>query len=407
MSSVVIVGAGECGGRAALELRKRGFEGAIHLIGGEDIPPYERPPLSKEGLRSSAEPRFIASVDEYGSAGIDLHLSTHATRIDRIARTVLTAKGDRFLYDRLLLATGARSRSFPGVDVSDKILVLRSHSDAARIRNHLAPGKRLAIVGGGFIGLELAASARSLGVEVVVFEGQSRLLARNVHELLAEKLRHRHEQAGVTFVLNATIESIKNTEECVVIGHSQGMELRSDLVVIGIGAVPNVELAEDAGLAVNNGIVVDSRLQTSDPLVFAAGDCCNFPCHILNNQPIRLESWRNAQEQALHAAANIVGENANFIGIPWFWSDQYELTLQACGVPDNRLETASRLNDDGSEIIFYLETDGRLLAAAGLGIGNSISRDIRLAEMMIASKAKPDRSQLSDPTTKLKQLLRP
>jgi 3-phenylpropionate/trans-cinnamate dioxygenase ferredoxin reductase subunit len=406
MSSIVIVGAGECGGRAALQLRERGFDGRISLVGTETLAPYERPPLSKDGIVAAAGPKFIMDLAGYDDRGIELKLGTSAVAIDRQTKSVALSNGEQLGYDRLLLATGARPRPLPDTfGASPRVMSLRTHADAMRINAHLGAGKRIAIIGGGFIGLELAAVAQGLGAIVTVIEGLPRILSRGVPREIAAAVAARHHSAGVEIVCDSRLESISPTDRDVLVQIAGERTIEADLVVVGIGSIPNVELAEKAGLAVENGIRVDDRLRTSDPDIFAAGDCCSFPIKQYDGRRVRLESWRSAQEHGMLAAANLLGAEEPLAAVPWFWSDQFDLTLQVAGLADPSSHSVKRDLGNGAFIIFQLDDAGRLLAASGIGPGNAIARDIRLAEMLIASGKAVDAASLALPDIKLKSLL--
>lgn len=405
MNKIMIVGGGECGARAAFALREMGFKGDITVIGAEPHLPYERPPLSKSGLTGA--PRYVASMERYDEAKIDILVGVAAEAIDRQAKLVQLSDSRTFSYDQLLIATGARSRPFPGLSNPDSghIRMLRSHGDAVAIAEALAPGQRLAVIGGGFIGLEIAATARSLGAEVELLESSSRVLSRGVPPEIAEIVAERHRREGVKIICGEQIASVADGDDEVRILLANETMILADVVVVGIGAVPNVELAEAAGLLIDNGIAVDSTLRTSDPDIFAAGDCCSFPLSHYGNRRVRLEAWRNAQDQGRVAAANLLGRDEIFAAIPWFWSDQYELTLQIAGLFDAAATTVRRDLAEGAFILFHLDGEGQLIAASGVGPGNAVARDIRLAEMLIAAKRRLDPAALVSPTTNLKKLL--
>lgn len=406
MNSIVIVGAGECGARAAFALREKGHAGPITLIGAEPHLPYERPPLSKDGLKEDVKPKFIADAERYAAAGVDVLTDAPVKAIDRGARLVALVDGGSIPYDRLLLTTGSRARMLPGGDgMSPRIRTLRTHADALAIRRELAPGRRLAIIGGGFIGLELAATARGLGAVVVLIEGLPRILSRGVPAEIATVVADRHRAEGVELRCDTKIERIEADDRQARIVLASGEIIVADLIVIGIGAIPNTELAEAAGLAIDNGIAVDATLRTSDPDIFAAGDCCSYPlCHY-SDRRVRLEAWRNAQDQGTLVAGNLLGAEETIASVPWFWSDQYELTLQIAGLADGASATVRRDLADGAFILFHLDDTGRLLAASGIGPGNAVARDIRLAEMLIAAGKRPDPQALASPESKLKALL--
>jgi len=405
MSNFVIVGAGECGARAAFALRDKGFEGTITLIGSETHPPYERPPLSKDALVAGAGPKFVAEPEHYIGAGIDLLLGRTVSGIDRIAKSVVMADGMVVPYDKLLLATGARPRALSGTIHGGRIATLRSHDDATRIRAHLVEGSHVAILGGGFIGLELAASARRLGATVTLVEGLPRVLSRGVPAEIAEIVTKRHMAEGVEILCSAKVARVEELAGEVRISLDDGRVVSANLLVVGIGAVPNTELAQAAGLTVENGVAVDGLLRTSDPDIFAAGDCTSYPLPLYGDCRVRLESWRNAQEQGQLAAANMLGGVEAHTAVPWFWSDQYDMTLQIAGLADGAVTTVRRDVGEGAFILFHLDAEGRLIAASGIGPGNAVARDIRLAEMLIAARAHPDPAALVANHVKLKSLL--
>jgi 3-phenylpropionate/trans-cinnamate dioxygenase ferredoxin reductase subunit len=403
MPGMVIIGAGECGTRAALALREAGYDGPVTLVGAEPHPPYERPPLSKDAITAEVPaPKAISGASGLAEAGIDFRPSVAAAAIDREGRAVLMRDGSRLPYARLLIATGARARTLPIPGAGGaNVATLRDLGDAARIRAALGPGKRLAVIGGGFIGLELAASARRLGTEVTVIEALPRLLTRGVPAEIAEVLEARHREEGVAFHLQARIAAIT----AAGVALADGATIPADLVVIGVGVVPDTALADAAGLALENGIAVDARLATDDPAIFAAGDCCSFLHPHYGHRRVRLESWRSAQEHGTLAARNMLGHDQALAAVPWFWSDQYDLTLQIAGLAEGAADQVRRPLADGAFLIFHFAPDGRLLAASGIGRGNAVAKDIRLAEMMIAKGAHPDPAALADPSVNLKRLL--
>lgn len=393
MERIVIIGAGECGVRAAFALREAGYGGGLTLIGEERRLPYERPPLSKTWPPA---PRPIATPEVYEAAGIDLRTGVTAIALDPLSRTVTLSGGETLGFDALLIATGARPRVFPGLE---QALSLRTADDAARILGGLAPGKRLAIVGGGFIGLELAATARGRGTDVVVVEAGERLMARAVPAEIAAIAEARHRAEGVDIRLGAAVASA-SVNRLVL---ADGSLIEADMVVAGTGGMAQTRLAEAAGLALDNGIAVDATFRTSADGIFAAGDCCSFPHR---GRRLRLESWRAAQDQAAHAARAMLGDATPYAAQPWFWSDQYDLTLQVAGIPDPAHAAIRRDLGGGAVIVFGLDSTGRLQSAAGIGTGSAVARDIRLAEMLIDKKVPVDAALLGDPKVALKGLLR-
>ena len=402
MTRFVIIGAGECGVRAALALREQGFDGSIDLVHGEAVMPYERPPLSKPG-ESSLIAKPISGSHNLNVKSIQLHMGVAANKINRATQSVALSDGMVLPYDQLLIATGAQPRKLTlhGSDIPN-IRYLRTFEDAQAIHQSLLLGKRLTIIGGGFIGLELAAFAARAGVLVTVLEAGPRLLGRAVPAEIASIIEARHRAERVDLRYGVSIVAI---DQFGTITLGDGRMLASDMIVAGVGSLPNTALAEEAGLSLDNGISVNETLRTSDPLIFAAGDCCSFPHALYGGMRIRIESWRAAQEQGDHVARSMLGSTEPYSAVPWFWSDQYDLTLQIAGLSGNATVTIRRTLGEHNFILFHLDTEGRLLAASGIGLGNSIARDIRLAEMLIAKRAHPDPSLLADPDAKLKALL--
>ncbi len=407
-AGMLIIGAGECGARAALALRERGYDEPVTLIGREPHLPYERPPLSKEAMVAEAEPtpKLIGDRQLFADRSIVCLMGAGAVSIDRTGHSVTLADGRSLPYDKLLLATGAvpRRLPLPGAD-GNRCAYLRTYDDALLIRGALRPGSRIVILGGGFIGLELAASARRRGAQVTVVEALPRILTRGVPEEIARVVDARHRAEGVELVCGKGISGLRESESGVEIALTDGGLISADLLIVGIGAVPVTDLARKAGLAIENGIAVDERLTTSNPNIHAAGDCCSFPLPIYGGRRVRLESWRSAQEQGALAARNMLGAGESVSAVPWFWSDQYDLTLQIAGLPDEGLRTVRRDLSDSAFILFHLNGEGRLVAASGIGPGNTVAKDIRLAEMLIAKRATPDPTALAQPQFKLKSLL--
>ena len=399
---IVIIGAGECGMRAALTLRDEGYEGEIDLIHGEAVEPYERPPLSKPGMGELVLKPIMGS-DRLVSEKINFHRDQTAIRIDRQSKRIALSNSETIVYDCLLFATGARARELVlnGRHV-EGVRVLRTFADSQALYNDLKPGCRLTVIGGGFIGLELAAAARQRDAIVTVIEAAPRLLGRAVPPDIASRIEARHRTEGVIFHIGQSIVSI---DQARVVALSDASTITSDVIVAGIGSVPHVELAAATGLSIDNGIAVDACFRSSDVDIFAAGDCCSFPHPLYGMKRMRLESWRAAQEQGAHAARAILGATDPYNSVPWFWSDHYDLTLQIAGLPSEGTKTIVRSLDEASEILFHLDQTGRLVGASGIGPGNRIARDIRLAEMVIAKHIHPDENALADPAISLKSIL--
>ncbi|HLW91965.1 MAG TPA: FAD-dependent oxidoreductase [Roseiarcus sp.] len=403
---IAIVGAGEAGTRAAIALRDHGYGGPLILIGEELHPPYERPPLSKAALTAEAEPSPSAIADAYRLADLRVErlAGARVTAIDRAEHRLVTSEHGGIDYERLLLATGARARQLraPG---GEHAILLRTYDEALALRRLLRPGARVVVVGGGFIGLELAASARERGASVVVLEAAPRILTRGVPADIAEKIAARHRRAGVEIVAGCAISYIARDGGAFSVALSDGRIFAADCVIAGVGAAPEVELAAAAGLAIDNGIAVNGRLQSSDPDIFAAGDCCSFPHALYDGRRVRLEAWRNAQDQGAFVARALIGASEDYAVTPWFWSDQYDLHLQISGLVDAGATVISRDLGEGAVLNFHLAEDGRLVAASAFGPIGKIAKDARVAEMLIAKRAKPDPAYLAAGERKLKALL--
>lgn len=395
----MIVGAGECGTRAAFALRDAGYTGKVVLIGREPHKPYERPPLSKPSI-GEVVPKLIAGDDRLAAADITLVLGDNVTAIDKDARSVTLASGRTVSYSRLLLATGTKPRALP-VAGGGNALTFRTLDDARAIFGVAETAQRAVLIGAGLIGLELASALRARGMEVTVIEVADRAMGRAVPQELADAIVAKHREMGVVFHFGTGIDKI----EPAAVTLADGQRITGNLIVAAIGVVPDTALAEAAGLDVANGIKTDDRLRTSAPDIFAAGDCASV-LHSFYGQHMRFESWRNAQDQGEVVARNMVGENTAFTRIPWFWSDQYDLGLQIAGLPDPAHRTVARQLNDDARILFHLADDDRLMAASGLGPGNSVAKDIRLAEMLIEKQLSPDPDALADPSVNLKKLLR-
>ena len=400
---VVIIGAGEAGARVAHELHSGGWEGTITLVGEEDRPVYERPPLSKAVLLDE-DP---TPVEPYRDGrlewpGLTLRTGTSVTAIDRDARSLRLDDGGELDYDRLVIATGSRSRRLP--DLPDGVLSLRTWDEALRLRSVLTPGASLLVIGAGLIGLEVAASARTRGLDVTVVEVADRALERAVPEPVAADLVERHLAEGVSLRLGTSVQTLEQSEGGWLARLSDGTEVAADAVLAAVGSVPETALAEAAGLDVEDGVVVDERMRTSDPHVWAVGDCCAGPVDVLGRRS-RLESWRMAHDQAVTAAAAIRGEEVRHAAVPWFWSDQYDLSLQVAGSAAAASTWVRREHPDGTSVHFGLDGDGRLVCAAGAGAAK-VAKDVRMSERLITRGSPVDPTQLADAEVTLRSLLR-
>ncbi|WP_220471176.1 NAD(P)/FAD-dependent oxidoreductase [Cohnella cholangitidis] len=308
----------------------------------------------------------------------------------------------------MLLATGANPRKLSvNGNAAEEMLYLRTFADAIRIRERLQPGKRVAVIGGGFIGLEVAASAVTKGCEVTLVEVAPRILMRGVPEQIAAMVEERHRAAGVQFKIGLMIDSVdKEVGGEYVISLADGTTVRCDVIVTGIGAIPEMTLAVASELEVDNGVKVNELLATGDPDIFAAGDCCSFPHPLYGGKRIRLEAWRNAQDQGTHVAGNMLGASAPYAALPWFWSDQYDQTLQVAGLSESTDTTVVRDLGEAGKLFFHVSAEGILVSVSGMGPTGGIAKEFRLAEMLIEKQARPELEALANPGKKLKELLR-
>jgi anthranilate 1,2-dioxygenase ferredoxin reductase component len=398
----VIIGAGPAGMRAAEVLRTQDAAAGILLIGDEPHPPYDRPPLSKAFLTDGLEPAKLHLKPEsfYAERRIALRLGTTATRIDRAAKNVQLADGERVAYDKLLLATGCHARRLPALFDTTDILYLRSLADAERIRAALTPGREIILIGGGFIGLELAASATRRGAKVTVLEALPRLMARALPALVGDYARQLHERHGVRFEFEARIKSVARSPTGGAVVTTARADYAGDIVVAGIGAAPNTRMAEEAGLAVEDGVVVDAQGRTSDPDIFAAGDVTRH-LNPLIGRTIRIESWQVALNQAAAVARAMAGGGEAYAELPWLWTDQYDCNIQVLGVIEPSMAMIRR-GDGPAFTLIGLDGEGRIAAAITVNNGRDMAVLRRLATMR--ARVPPD--ALADPKIKLADLLK-
>ena len=410
MPGVVIIGAGHAGGTAAALLRQFGYPGKIVLVGEEGVAPYQRPPLSKGYLKEQVDTNNLKlkADDFYASQGIEMLLARRVIRIDREARRVMFADDEDIDYDILIIATGSRPRllSIPGADLRG-VLALRTIADADFLKQSIAPGRDVVIIGGGYIGLEVAASARSAGASVTILEREPRCLARVACEPLSRFFENYHRERGVSIVTGAQVIGFacrdylgdsRISVSCVDM--ADGSSLPADVVVVGVGATPCDELARAAGLQCENGIVVDEYARTSDPAIYAIGDVTWRKMPHYDDQRLRLESVPNALEQARQTACAITGSPPPSPEVPWFWSDQYGLKLQIAGVPLGATEGIIRGDPDQHTFaVFHLHED-RVLAVEAV---NAVP-EFMIGKQLIASRRPVSREQLVDVSVPMRQL---
>ena len=400
---VVILGAGHAGGAVAALLRQYGCADSIVLVGEEPIAPYQRPPLSKAWLKGEADADSLAlrPLAFYADHAIDFRPNMRATRLDRATRHVHFADGSVLTYGDLIIATGARALTLPipGAELGG-VMSLRSAADADKLKAAIVPGARLAVIGGGYVGLEVAASSRALGAEVVVLEREGRLLARVAGEVLADFVRAYHEQRGVRVELGCSATGLIGDDGRVTgVVVSDGRTLPCDIVVVGVGAVPNEEIARDAGIDCDRGIVVDLEARTSDPHVFAIGDVTQRPMPIYGRR-FRMESVPNALEQAKQAASAITGRPAPAGETPWQWSDQYDLKLQIAGYAFDVDQIVVRGDPaEGKFAVFPLKGD-QVQAVEAI----NAPPEFMMGRQLIGSRQPVDKGRLSDTSVSMKQV---
>ncbi|HET7137168.1 MAG TPA: FAD-dependent oxidoreductase [Gaiellaceae bacterium] len=401
---IVVIGGGECGTRAALALRACGFDGPISVVDSDPFAPYERPPLSKAALGdATAGPPGGGVLGSLRSASIEF-VYGRIEAIDRRAGRVLFEGRREMSYDRLLIATGARASSL-SVPGGEHALRLRTWQDVLRLRDQLQPGMTAVVIGGGFLGLEIAACAALRGCSVTVLEQAFHVLERLVPASIASVVAARHRRERVDIRCGARVAAVRRAGRRFAVEVHDSDAFVADVVIAAVGARPNTDLAGAAGLRTEAGIVVDSRFATSDGAIFAAGDCCSFPLPFADGARLRLESWRNAVDHGDAAALALLGASRPYTAVPWFWSDQYDLTLQIAGVPSLGAREVLRVREDGVEIRFDLASDGRLVSASAIGEGDSVAKDIRLAVLAIGRGSCPSSVDLADPARPLRAVL--
>lgn len=401
-AGVVIVGAGQAGAEVASALRQSGYEHSIHLVGDEPHPPYRRPPLSKEYLAGdiSRDQLLVKPAEAYAKLDIDLHVGCRVESIDRQQQFVKLADGRSLPYDKLVLATGGTPRALPLTgSQAENLYYIRNIEDIDRLKRAWSAGARLAIIGGGYIGLETASVAVEQGLKVTVVEQAGRLLERVAAPEMSEYYERLHQGRGVQVLTNTQVLALEGEGRITTLTTSAGT-LEVDLVVVGIGLIPNISLAKEAGLQVDDAICTDTLARTSDPNILAVGDCANFPSAFYDRQ-LRLESVQNAQEQARAATATIMGQEKPYDPVPWFWSDQYGLKLQMVGLSRGYDQVVSRGSMESNVFsMFYLSGDC-VIAVDTIGR----PQDFLMGKRLIAARVPVTAEQLADADLPLKSLL--
>ncbi|NBR88393.1 MAG: pyridine nucleotide-disulfide oxidoreductase [Rhodobacteraceae bacterium] len=401
MSLVVIIGAGQAGASLAARLRSKGFDGSITMIGAEPAPPYQRPPLSKKYLlgEMALERLFLRPENFYADQNIDLRVNASVTAIDRAKKTV-SVGGETLPYDMLALTTGSAPRRLPAAigGALPGVYTMRDLADADALAPHMAAGKKLLIVGGGYIGLEAAAVAASRGLEVTLIEAAPRILQRVAAPETADYFRALHQSHGVTLIEGTGLERLLGETHVTGARLADGREIACDLAIVGIGITPETALAEAAGLALENGIQTNSQCQTSDPAIWAAGDCASFPWQ---GGRLRLESVPNAIDMAECVADNMLGEAREYHAKPWFWSDQYDVKLQIAGLNAGYDRTILRPGDKpGTQSVWYYKGE-TLLAVDAM----NDARAYMIGKRLVEAGKSPAPETVADPATDLKSLV--
>jgi 3-phenylpropionate/trans-cinnamate dioxygenase ferredoxin reductase component len=400
VSNILIIGGGQAGAQAIDTLRREGFTGGITLVSDEAQLPYQRPPLSKKFLSGelAIDRLLFRHQSFYDEHAIDLNLGVRATRLDCAARRVDLANGESLGYDRLLLCLGAMSRRLtcPGAELPG-VHYLRDIADAGAIQQGLKPGARVVIIGGGYIGLETAATARKMGCMVSVLEMADRVMNRVVASNVSEYFAHEHRTQGVKLICNTRVVRLEGQNRAERVVCADGTSHEADLLVVGVGATANVQLAGEAGLRCDNGILVDQYCRTSDAAIYAAGDCTNHPSPHFDMR-LRLESVDNAFEQAKAAALNMLDRPTPHDRVPWFWSDQFDSKLLIVGISQGHDQQVTRGDPaTRSFSVCYLK-GGELVAVEAI----NHAKDYMTARKLIADRARPNLDKLADPQIALK-----
>ena len=399
--AIVIVGGGHAAGQAAATIRQEGFEGELVLIGAETHIPYQRPPLSKQYLAGEQplDKLWLRPEKFYVDRTIDVRTGITVENIDRDGQFVACSDGSLVPYDRLLLATGSRPLrpNLPGIDLNG-VHTLRTITDVDKIRTGMESATHLVIVGGGYIGLEVASVAVTANMQVTILEMEDRILQRVTHPFMSAFYHKLHSGKGVDIRTKTRASEFVGDGRVQEVLCGDGTTVDADLVIVGVGVVPNSEVASDAGLLCDNGIMVDERCVTSDPSIFAAGDCTNHPNALLDRR-LRLESVPNAMEQSRIAAGNLIGGDKQYASIPWFWSDQYDLKLQMVGFSSDGDESITRGEPESHEFAMFHFDRGKVVAAETV---NS-PREFMVAKQLIGRTIDP--ASLSNMDVDLKSLV--
>ena len=410
MKNIIILGAGQSAAYAAKQIREIDKDSQITIIGEEKNLPYERPPLSKDYIlgKLKLEQFLFFSNEFYKQNNINIITEEKIIKVDFNKKTLTSSKNNDFNYDQLLIATGSKNRKFDieNLDkkIQNEIIYLRNIEESEEIKKRINIANEILVIGGGFIGLEIASSASQLGKKVTIVEMGDQLMGRVIPKEIADMIQSVHEENGNTIYLQTQIKKITKKNNSFQILLNSKTTLSADLIIVGIGSSPNTSLFVESSLEINNGIITDEFSRTSIPDVFAAGDVSNF-FHPMYGTHMRLESFKHAQNQGINAGKNILGIQTSYAEIPWMWSDQFNLNLQMTGICNDYESFVQRGSDVQEGIIFFFIKNRRIRGACGLGVGGKIGRDIRLAGKISEKCIKVTKEILSNKNLPLKKLL--
>lgn len=403
MEDLVIIGAGQSAIQCINSLKKEGYAGSITMIGEEEHLPYQRPPLSKGFLEDSVnkERLYFKKLDFFTENKIQLKLGTSANKVDLENKLVFLSDDTHLSFDKLVFATGSRVRKldFPGSNLSS-IHYLRGLDDAESIKNDLERSKEVVVIGAGYIGLEVAAIAAKKNVTVSVIEMADRVMNRTVDPQISDYYLKLHQNNGVKFIFNNSLKEIKGSKKVESVLCSDGSEIKADMVIIGAGIIPNVELADQAGVFCDNGILVDEFGQTNYKNVYACGDCTSHPNKLLNKQ-LRLESVHNAMEQSKTVAFSALAKPLEYNQVPWFWSDQYDHKLQIVGLSGEHDNVVMRGNTKDQKFMLFYTKDNQLIAVDAV----NNPKEFLICRKLVANKVKIKSEMISDINTNLNDLI--
>ena len=405
-SKVLIIGAGQAAIYAAIEIRKHDEESVITIFGEENYHPYERPPLSKDFLISKKQEDEILFFSKQFFE--DKKISFINKKIEKVdfKNKFITSHNDNFFYDKLLITTGSINRKLElDSQIDNKIYYLRNLDEAIKIKDKTLTANKIAIIGGGFIGLEIASSLNQLNKEVSVIEISTQLMSRIIPTPIANLVKEEHEKRGNKIYVDCKIKNIQKNHEGFKIMLENETIIDAEIIIAGIGSIPSISLFNNSDLDLDNGILTDEYCQTSIANVYAAGDVTNF-YHPFFNKRLRLESYQHAQNHGINAGKNIAGVKSEYTSIPWMWSDQFNLNLQLTGLCDDYDEVVIRGNTLENGIIHFFIKNNKIAGACGLGLMGKVGRDIRISSKLIEKNTSVDKKTLIDPNTKLNKLMK-